>query len=437
MKKSVIVVILALVVILLLSPGIVGRIAEQTVDENVNRAADQSDTLMVTSSGFERGWFSSEGEHRIELSEGGIRDTLTAAAGLPDDTDLPVLIVKTHIDHGLIPVTSMGRDEGSLAPGLGSAVSTLSIEMQDGGSVDVPGTIFSRVALDGDLESRYVLEAGTADVDSNAVTWQAVSIELVADATGASYSIDGEALGVEAVDGADRLTLGPMEFAGEFAPSAYGFMTGNMTMSMESVVVDTNGNKVANVLGLSGSGSTEIDDDRAIGDLAIHFDTFTVPNYGDVALTTAVSSNLDAAALGQLARTADRLSAGTDPMDAQAAMLEDLQAMVAAGFKIDVSQLDITVPMGGVRTVIHLSAPPVDAASFEWTSLLLNLKASMDVRVSSELVEFATSMDPKAGMMLAGGYLRRDGEDYVMEARMEKGLLTINGAPMPLPIGSF
>jgi hypothetical protein len=32
------------------------------------------------------------------------------------------------------------------------------------------------------------------------------------------------------------------------------------------------------------------------------------------------------------------------------------------------------------------------------------------------------------------GFLRRKGDAYEMEASFKKGLLTVNGAPMPLPI---
>ena len=62
--------------------------------------------------------------------------------------------------HGLIPLSSMGREGGSLEPGLGSAVSTLAVDSGTGEIVDLPGTIYSTVGLGGHLDSRYVLEAG-------------------------------------------------------------------------------------------------------------------------------------------------------------------------------------------------------------------------------------------------------------------------------------
>ena len=70
MKKGVLVGILVLALVIIVSPGIVGKLGEQSLDENLNRAADHSAELVVTSQGFDRGWFSSEGEHRVELGDG-------------------------------------------------------------------------------------------------------------------------------------------------------------------------------------------------------------------------------------------------------------------------------------------------------------------------------------------------------------------------------
>ena len=114
MKKSVIALILLAVIIIIISPAIVGKFAEESVGENLNWAAQESGELVVTSEGFDRGWFSSEGQHRVELGDGQVRAAMTTVAGAGDE-QFPVLLINTHIDHGLIAFTSMGREEGSLA----------------------------------------------------------------------------------------------------------------------------------------------------------------------------------------------------------------------------------------------------------------------------------------------------------------------------------
>jgi hypothetical protein len=35
------------------------------------------------------------------------------------------------------------------------------------------------------------------------------------------------------------------------------------------------------------------------------------------------------------------------------------------------------------------------------------------------------------------GFLKKNGDIYEMDAKLAKGLLTINGAPIPIPLGAF
>jgi hypothetical protein len=53
------------------------------------------------------------------------------------------------------------------------------------------------------------------------------------------------------------------------------------------------------------------------------------------------------------------------------------------------------------------------------------------------LVQFASSVNPQTGALVGMGYLKKDGDLYIMDADFKKGLLTINGAPIPIPMGAF
>ena len=44
---------------------------------------------------------------------------------------------------------------------------------------------------------------------------------------------------------------------------------------------------------------------------------------------------------------------------------------------------------------------------------------------------------PGAAMVIGGGYLVKRGDIYELKAEMKKGLLTVNGAPMPIPFGGL
>ena len=143
----------------ILKAGIVGRLAEKSMDENLGWAAAEAQEAVVSSQGFDRGWFSSEGQHRVEIRDGELRDLLLAYSRADVPEQLPALIIDTRLDHGLIPVTSMSREKGSLLPGLGSAVSTVSFEA-GGEVVPLPGKIYSTVGLTGELRSDLELLCG-------------------------------------------------------------------------------------------------------------------------------------------------------------------------------------------------------------------------------------------------------------------------------------
>ncbi len=44
------------------------------------------------------------------------------------------------------------------------------------------------------------------------------------------------------------------------------------------------------------------------------------------------------------------------------------------------------------------------------------------------------ALNPEAGALVGMGYLKPDGDDFVTEIRYAKGILTINGAPMTIPL---
>ena len=178
MKKGVIALLVVLALVVIVSPGILGRFAEKSVDENLNWAAEESGELVISSEKFDRGWFSSEGQHRVEIREGNLTALLATMGSAASSDDLPVLVINTRLDHGLIPVSSMSREKGSLAPGLGNAVSTLSIEFDDGETVDIPGKIYSDVGLAGEVQSTYLLEAGSHEDGGTMASWDATKIDV-------------------------------------------------------------------------------------------------------------------------------------------------------------------------------------------------------------------------------------------------------------------
>ena len=75
----------------------------------------------------------------------------------------------------------------SLVPGLGNAVSTLSIETAVGELIELPGTIYSSLALTGDLQSKFRAEAGARDI----LTWSDINIDFESIMSNGDYAYDG------------------------------------------------------------------------------------------------------------------------------------------------------------------------------------------------------------------------------------------------------
>ncbi len=146
---------------------------------------------------------------------------------------------------------------------------------------------------------------------------------------------------------------------------------------------------------------------------------------------------VDAAAVGALQRKIEEMGDNPDPMAAYASLEPATQRLFAAGLEIDIEQLDVTLPQGTMTSVMQFSFKESDPATFDWSSLLLNSEASIDVSVPAEVVETFAQGNPQAALVIGAGYLVKRGDVYVMEARLKKGLLTVNGAPIPIPLGAM
>ena len=438
MKKGIVALLVVLALVIIVSPAIIGRLAEKSVDDNLNWAAAESGDLVVSSEKFDRGWFSSEGQHRIEIKEGNLKAMLESVGAPADGSDLPVLVINTHLDHGLIPVTSMSREKGTLAPGLGSAVSTLSVELPDGESVDLPGTIYSNIGLGGDLQSNYVVEAGSLEDSGTTATWGPSEIEVTTNPSRGDVEFAGNIGALSFTDGADSFDIDGLSFSGSQAPTEFGFAIGDIKLALDAMSISSNGVQAGGLKHMTVDGKTELDNGRLSGRTLLEMESQAIPQLGEFSLVADISlEGADAVAVGALQKVLEAQGANPDPGQMFATVEDDLRRLLAAGLELRFDQFDVTLPMGTVTTMFDIKVPEEDAATFDWTSLLLSTEASADISVPEALVDMAMQMNPEAGAVVGMGFLQKNGDVYEMEAEYKKGLLTINGAPMPIPLGAF
>ena len=437
MKKSVVAILVILAVAILISPALIGRLAERSMGENLEWAARESGEVTVTSGGFDRGWLSSAGTHRVELQDGDLFSMLQLVAGPLDSEDLPVLIVSTRLDHGLIPIGSLNREGGSLAPGLGSAVSTLKIELPDGQAFDVPGTTYSKVGLSGELHSNYRLPSGSHEQADTTASWGDVDIRVTSNPSTGDVTFSGNAGSVSVTDPVQKVTLASLSFSGHQKATQYEFSVGEIEYSMEGALVATGGNPPAGLRSLSARVVTALIGDRVDGNVDLQFALEPLPEIGEITGQAAVDViGLSATALDGIQRAFDDLDPGQDTDAVYAALESDLKAMFASGLAVNVGKLDVTLPQGTVTTRANFSFNETDPATFDWTSLLVSTEATVDISMPREMVEAGLQGNPQAAAMVGLGYLVLNGDVYEMKAELRKGLLTLNGAPMPLPLGN-
>lgn len=437
MKKGFVAALIILAIVVLVSPAIVGRMAEKSMSENLEWAARESGDVSVTTESFARGWFSSEGQHRIEVEGGDLLRALENLVG-PISGELPVLVIDTKLDHGLIPISSMSREKGSLAPGLGSAISRMSIALPDGEIIEVPGTIYSEIGLAGELQSHYELESGSFEDGTSTASWGATNINIKTDPGTGEAAFDGNIDSLSVGDAAEMLTLDQLTFEGQQRTTKFGVVVGDVAVEMTGLLVVTGGVTSAGVKSMSLNARSELDGDdvNALADLSAVLQE--IPQYGDVELEVVFNmEGADATALGRVQRALENAGSGQDPMASFGAMEPDLKDLFASGFTFNFERLDISLPAGTVSSKILFEFGEEDPASFDWTSLLLSTVASVDLSIPEAIVEVLVQVEPNIAMAIGGGYLVKRGDAYELQAQLKKGLLTVNGAPIPLPLGAL
>ena len=432
MKKGIVVLLVGLAIVVLISPGLVGKLAERNLDESIRAGTVENEDVVVTASAFERGWFTTEGQHRIELKGGDLGAGVREFLELDPDAPLPVLVIDTRVDHGLIPLASMGREDGSLAPGLGDAISTLHLEMPDGSTVELPGAVNSSIGLTGNLVSDYALPAGSFSGNGVDVAWGDASIEVAAKASTGRVSVDADIASLKLDSGGESSRATHLRLSGEQRPSGFGYALGEGRLEIEAL--DTTVSESLGPLVMNGQG--RIEDDR----LRLDFDmdiAAEAPGIGDTrSLVEITLSDLDPEAFGRFLRKYQAVARqpGLSPEQMTAQLDPEAQALVAGGLSLDIPRLDLTLPAGTLQSTLELRIDATDPDDFAWSRLMLGTEASADVRIPEPLMDFVLAANPQAAAAIGMGFLKKDGDAYISEIRYAKGILAVNGAPMSIPL---
>ena len=439
MNRWLVVLLVLLAVVVLISPGIIGRLAEKNLEENIEWAESEAGNIEFKTESFDRGWFTSEGRHRVMLSGPSFQ---AFAEAYREDTgydELPSLVIDTRLDHGLLPIASLGREEGTLAPGLASTVSTFRVDPGNGELVPLPGTLYSQVALDGTSDSHYLLEAGEQEINGGRAEWQGADITIQTDWRNGVFKANGRIEPFTLHGETETARFGAISVAADQVRSDYGFNIGTAEFGIDSISVESGGPAVS--LGnMSLAGDASIAGERLNIGTQVMINEIAVPGVGS--FDFAMDLGLNRLEPTSIAVLADAFKEAQSSADPEAAMLEvlsktedEIHKIITAGAEVRIDQLDVTLPQGKVSTKLIIDIPEGDAtADFSWGNVLLAMTANADVRMPATLFEYVQLMNPQAGTLVTMGFLQRDGDDYVMIAEYAQGLLNVNGAPMPIPM---
>jgi uncharacterized protein YdgA (DUF945 family) len=439
-KRWIVVLLVALAVLLMISPGIVGRMTERSLEDSIALARLESPGITISTERFERGWFTSAGRHRIELSDRNRFPQLANFVAEAGYEGMPALILESRIDHGLVPIASMSRAEGSLQPGFASLTSTVQLDPGNGELIDLPGRINSTIGLSGATDADLQITAGNWSDGDARIDWQGAELRMTLNSDGVMTAIDGFVAPVRFSAGDRKVGSNRLDISIAQQKSSFDFMVGSMDLHSDGVsMTDRRGNHIG-FSSMEVKAANTIVDDKVQGSSALDISGIVTPGFGtvDIALDLAYRG-FDAESFTVLYAALQQAAADGNPEDALAAiypaMDDELQQFLSAGGEVRINHLNLSLPLGDIRTDFHFTLPeagPGDA--FSWPGLLLKLRASINLQLPVALFRMIEAAQPEASAAVAMGILVLDGDQYRMQLEYAQGLATINGMPMPVPL---
>ena len=278
----------------------------------------------------------------------------------------------------------MNRDEGSLMPGLGRAISRLSIEDTAGDVTPLPGVVYTQVGLTGAVSSHYVLEPGAVEETS----WGAADITVRTSASQDTMEFDGHVDALRIAGGKEQVATGDMQFSGALVETGYGFSVGDLALTIASIGI-TSAEQSVSFEPLRLRSHTRLGGGRVDGDMdfAVTVNSLAQPD----AITWTMhgsATDVDGAAFGRLLAGFKKARGIDDPMQAYALIEGDLMTLFAKGFEIDVDQMNLELPQGTMQSSFNIGTRESAANSMLRTGPLLALEARADVSIPADLFDY-------------------------------------------------
>ena len=111
-----------------------------------------------------------------------------------------------------------------------------------------------------------------------------------------------------------------------------------------------------------------------------------------------------------------------------------LRGVAAAGFKLGIPELLVSTPEGNVQGSLEISHPELSGAERDQMLMVMQrLTGELNLSLPLALAENHPALQMQVAPLIKEGLLVRDGEQLVMDGRLQDLVLNVNGVEIPLP----
>ena len=432
MKKVIITLLVIAGIACLVLPKVLGTKGSQIHNQYFQERVQQlMPGITVESESMQDGWFNSEGQHRIKLSDGILQKVLPGVKYIDLDKDIDVL-VNTKFHHGPIAFSALGGKGGSFSPVLAVGESTFKIET-DGHQVDIPGTLYTQVNTTGSGgKARYSIESFSQKTDDAQIDFEGLDFDFDISDKGQAVNGKGKTGEFSIVgNNGDKILMSGLKFDAD-AEDSLGVWLGGGSFSLEDMSIKSSDGQNFSISNINVSSESDGDKKTIDSEAKFSIGSFDISGMKFEDFTFNIEmNNFDTQAMIALEKATK-----SETLD-QAAMMDSFKQMVANSPKIDISELSVVTPQGKVEADLHLRLPDEVDMGFFPLSLFPQIQGDANLRIPVAVIEFASAMRPGLAQQAEGlqqaGMLKLDGDDYVAVFKMSEGSMTLNGNPLPLP----
>jgi len=416
-------------IILIAAPAGIGHVAaarQQFLVDELSRTVPGTD--LVTES-VETGWLTSRLRHRVIVSDARLLEFGADLVARPGLEDPPVVVIDSVVAHGPWPLLKG-------APGLARMRSTLSLQGSHGSNVRLPGAATTDIGFLGGGSTHLVLSEIRQSLPGarGLISVDAVDATVDYDRNLTQMRSHLNVRRAKLVSPQGAIEAERLQLRGNTRRSAVQPWTGESSLSLDRfLLTDPLGDTVRvdglrlNIETRSGRGLLE-------HAARLHIDALETP------LSAAHTVSLDLGA-GRLGAAAVRRLVQRAHQDGQLMPdPESVRDLVHAGPFVEIQNLIVSGDTGELRFALHLEVPEDEAKDVHDAADLLSIiegdgRLSIDAPLLHRVLgsqQDSQDLPADPHGLVSLGYLRPDNGRFSADLRIDGGLITVNGLPLPI-----